>query len=83
MCEVKLKAPVLICGVFVPLLGSDEEEHCDGRRHSFTALSPVRISLPVHPTLITLPLKSRAEERPTGRVVFWERLGDWDGPLAV
>jgi hypothetical protein len=27
--------------------------------------------------------KSRAEARPTGRAVSTERLGDWDGPLAV
>jgi hypothetical protein len=27
--------------------------------------------------------KSRAEARPTGRAVSWERLGDWDGPMAV
>jgi hypothetical protein len=27
--------------------------------------------------------KSRAEARPTGRAVSRERLGDWDGPMAV
>jgi hypothetical protein len=26
---------------------------------------------------------SRAEARPTGRAVSRERLGDWDGPMAV
>jgi hypothetical protein len=26
---------------------------------------------------------SRAEARPTGRAVSGERLGDWDGPMAV
>ena len=28
-------------------------------------------------------LRPRAEARPTGRAVYRERLGDWDGPMEV
>ena len=35
------------------------------------------------PETFTPGHKSRAEARPTGSTVSEERLGDWDGPMAV